>query len=375
MNRLTHAAAALAVCTGVVAAQSVSFLDFSSLGGMAVNGVAAQSGNRLRLVPSASMQIGSAFYLNPLTVENGFDARFTFQTSTPTGGGADGFAFVVHNDPRGFAAIGADGSAMGYSSYPTSPAGTAIANALVVEFDTFLSTINGVSDLSGNEISVHANGVGDTSYIETASIGRVSPAITFSNAVAHTARAHYVPGTLRVYLDNLTTPVLTTSFHFNSGGTYVLSPFGSSGAMSLLSGGAAWVGFTAATGGSAEIYDLLSFSFEPGILLNLSYNPATFTISLQDLGGDPGDYCFNALTLQQGAYPNGWFYGIDINVIDMAVQFNSGPPFLTTFDALGQYSFSLPGVPPLGLTFYGVALAISPAGIVRKASPPAAVFF
>ena len=370
MSRILNLAAVLGLCPLAAVAQSVVYTDFSSVVGMALNGNAAQSGNRLRLVPSTSMQIGTAWFGAPLTVANGFDTRFTFQTGTPLATGGDGFTFVVQNDPRGPAAIGADGSAMGYGSYPTSPAGTAIANSLVIEFDTYSTTVNGFTDLSGNEISVHTGGSGANDYIESFSIGRVSPAITFSNAATHTARIQYVPGTLRVYLDNMTTPVLTVPYNMSTGGNYVLAPGGPIGGLSLLPGGTAWVGFTAATGGASEIYDILSWSYEPGILLSLGYDPQTFVISLQDVGGDPGDFCFNAITLNGGAFPNGWWYGIDIGVIEMAQEFNLGAPFLTAFDANGQYSFLLPGVPPLGVTFYAVALAITPGGLVKKSSPP-----
>ncbi len=370
MPRSLFVAAVAGLCLATAPAQLINFPNFASTGGMTLNGNAAQSGSSLRLVPSVLSQKGSAFYAAPVTVVNGFDTKFTFQTSAPSGGGADGFTFVVHNDPRADTFLSDHAGAMGYGAFATSPAGTALANCLVVEFDTFLGTFGGFSDLSGNEISVHTGGTGNSSQGEGFSIGRVTPTVTFSNAVAHTARIHYVPGTLRVYLDNMTTPVLTVPYNFNTGGNYILAPGGAVGGLSLLPGGTAWVGFTASTGGSFENYDLQSWTYEPGMLLNLAYDPMTFVVSLADVGGNPGDLCFNVLTLNGGAFPNGWFYGVDINVVEMAQIFNLGAPFLTALDANGEYSLLVPGVPPLGVTFYGVALDISAAGLVVKSSPP-----
>jgi len=53
-----------------------------------------------------------------------------------------------------------------------------------------------------------------------------------------------VPGVLEVYIDNLTTPLLTTAFTFENGGTQLTG--GGTGGLGLV-GTDAWVGFTAAT--------------------------------------------------------------------------------------------------------------------------------
>lgn len=375
MPRLLVGAAVAGLALASASAQSINYPNFSSVAGLALNGNAAQSGANLRLVPSVLSQKGSVYYAAPTTVENGFDTTFTFQTSAPSGGGADGFAFIVHNDPRGLTALANHAAGLGYGAFATSPAGTAIANSLAIEFDTFNGTFGGFSDLSANEISVHTGGVGDNSHSEGFSIGRVSPTTTFSNAAVHTARIKYVPGTLQVYLNNLTTPVLTVPYSFASGGTWALAPGGPVGGLALLPGGQAYVGFTASTGGSFENYDLLNWKYEPGMLLNLSYDPLAFAISLSDVGGNPGDLCINALTLNAGAFPNGWYYGVDIGITELLLEFYSGPPFLTLLDAAGGYATVVPGVPPLGLTFYGVAVDYSPAGIFVKSSPPTSLFF
>lgn len=62
-----------------------------------------------------------------------FKSIFTYRMFGGSAGSADGFAFVIHEDPRGKTAQGGKGSALGvYGSNPISP-------ALVVEFDTCTS--------------------------------------------------------------------------------------------------------------------------------------------------------------------------------------------------------------------------------------------
>jgi hypothetical protein len=291
-------------------AQTISFPDFSSTAGLVLNGNAVQNGSALRLVPSVLSQKGTVWFATPLPVVGGFDTTFTFQTSVPSGGGADGFTFAIHNDPRGTTLLTNHAAALGYGAFATSPAGTAMSNGLVVEFDTFQSSFGGYSDLSGNEISVHTGGTGENSHGEGFSIGRVSPAVNFSNAAVHTARVQYVPGTIKVYLDNLTTPVLTAPYTFAGGGTHVL-PATPVGGLSLLPGGYAYVGFTASTGGSFENYDLLSWTYDPSFLL-------TATTS----GGGVGD-----LLLSLDVIPPATTEGFTLVTFDTTGAIGTGPAF------------------------------------------------
>jgi len=43
-----------------------------------------------------------------------------------------------------------------------------------------------------------------------------------------------------------------------------------------------------------------------------------------------------AITLAQGAYPNGWFFGLDITLTELISQFQTGFPFSGVLDAVGQ---------------------------------------
>lgn len=249
--------AVLLLLGSLACAQPISYPDFSSVAGLTTNLNAAQAGNVMRVTPSLISQRGSVWLNNPYPVAGGFDMAFGFQVSNPASGGGDGMAFVIQNDPRLLTAIGNHASAMGYGAFATAPAGTAIANSLAIEIDTYFNSNAG--DLSGNEISIHTNGTADNGTSENLSIGRVSPTVNFSDAQPHQMRVRYVPGTLDVFIDDFTTPVLTVPYDFATGGTHVV-PGTPIGGLNLLAGGNAIIGFVASTGGAWEDHDLLWWS-------------------------------------------------------------------------------------------------------------------
>jgi hypothetical protein len=110
----------------------------------------------------------------------------------------------------------------------------------------------------------------------------------------------------------------------------------------------------------------LSYKFS----LSITSNPGLLQLSLTDFAGTPGNLVINALTLNQGAYPNGWFYGVDIPIGELFTEFSSGPPFAVILDGSGGYSITYGGVPTLGITLYCVGVEFSPAGVfVQKSNP------
>jgi len=94
-------------------------------------------------------------------VSGGFDTRFSFQVTGQSGGGADGFTFIIHNDSRGTSLLADHGGGLGYSGFPTAAAGVGALNSLVVEFDTWTQQSSGgfpTGEFAGsNEISVHTS--------------------------------------------------------------------------------------------------------------------------------------------------------------------------------------------------------------------------
>jgi hypothetical protein len=127
--------------------------------------------------------------------------------------------------------------------------------------------------------------------------------------------------------------------------------------------------FSATTFGQYTIN--LSYKFS----LALTYDAPTFTVTIADVAGTPGNLVLNALTLNQGNYPNGYFYGVDIPIFEVFGLLLQGPPFFTTMDVNGRYTFSAAGVPPLGVTFYAVAVEFSLGGLYVQDSEPTSLFF
>lgn len=256
--------AALGVATPSMG-QGFDYPDFADVSGLILVGNAQQSGNLLRVSPAAGNQSGVAYHGVPVRVANGFDTSFDFQFSGFGAGGADGMTFIIHNDPRGSAAIASGGGELAYGAIAGAPAGTAIANSLVVELDTWFS--GGEADLSGNEVSIHTNGTGDNDNNESFSLGNISPLVNLSDGLMHTMRVQFDGSNLSVYLDDLFNPLISVAYDFTNGGQWIGgNPVGG---LNLMAGGEAWVGFTSATGGAWENHDVSSWSF------NASGGPGT----------------------------------------------------------------------------------------------------
>ncbi len=235
-------------------AQSFDYPDFSNMAGLALNQDAAQfGGNTLRLTPSAASATGTCYYTTPVTVTDGFTTVFDFKVDAQTCSGADGIAFIIHNDSRTTTFVGVNGGQIGYGGLVGS--GNGAYNALVIELDSYL---NG-ADLSPNEVSVHTNGTADLDSDEAFSIGSSSSFVNMWDEQVHTCEINYTPGTLTVYVDDYL--VVSTTYDFATGGTFIGG--GAVGGPSLISGTDAYVGFTAACGGCTENHDILSWSWGP----------------------------------------------------------------------------------------------------------------
>jgi len=198
---------------------------------------------------------GSCYYAAPVSVSAGFETVFTFGVEDKTCTGADGIAFIIHNDTRTTAFLGEGGGQIGYGG--TIGSGNGAFNALVIELDSYL---NG-ADLSGNEVSVHTNGTAELSSDEAYSIGSAIPVSKMWLNPPHTCRIVYTPGTLEVYIDGLLT--VTTAYDFTTGGTFI-NGGGPVGGLTLINGTDAYVGFTSACGGCTETHDIYSWHWGIG---------------------------------------------------------------------------------------------------------------
>jgi hypothetical protein len=235
------------------AQNSPNFPDFSSTTGLNLVGDATQFNSVLRLTSAQLGQVGAAWYINKQEVGGGFVTVFNFQVTAPGGQldadgnpGGDGFAFVTQNS--NVSALGFAGGAQGYGGIP---------NSLAIEFDTWNSSALpfGINDPNGNHVSVHTRGILPNSDAEAFSLGSTTVIPDMSDGSVHTVMIAYEPGTLQIFVDDLSTAVLTIALNLAD----VLN----------LDDGTAFVGFTAGTGGAYENHDILSWLFTSGDIADL----------------------------------------------------------------------------------------------------------
>lgn len=219
----------------------LNFPSFPNTTGLSVAGNAAVTGGLLRLTTNANAQAGSTYGITQQNVGSGFRCVFTFRITGQTGGGADGFAFVIQNASA--TALGDNGCGLGYTNIPSS---------LAVEFDTYQGNCGTGTggDPNNNHVSVQTLGTQPNSGMGSASIGINPNVVNFRDGAVHTAYIDYTPGELLVYLDNNTTPIISSLVNLSTS--------------LALTNGRAWVGFTAATGGSTENHDILSWTLTEG---------------------------------------------------------------------------------------------------------------
>jgi len=238
---------------------------------------------RVRLTPSEPGKRSSMWHLQGIEVASGFECGFRFQITDLSRAcnyvkdrnfglkqykacnvhGGDGFAFVVQDDTSGTGALGEGGKDMGFGG---------MRNSLSVAFDTWYNPESG--DLFMDHVSVHASGPkGVNAADESTQIGVARPH-PLADGELHVARIRYFPeikydlipyftattsllqyiqdfeegrrmGTLAVFVDNNTVPLLAMPINLNI-------------AMRLREG-TAFVGFTASTGNTWEKHDILAW--------------------------------------------------------------------------------------------------------------------
>jgi len=255
----------------------------------------------------------SMWYSAPQNVKDGFTAWYAFKitdASSPTG---DGLAFVIQNargngmdsvgncaeKGAGLTALGGAGGCLGYGG---------IDNSVAIEADTFPDSYDpwdfGLYDYDDNHIAMQGCGPGVANSPAHYFSNLVSPLMPTSCLVnldgayamasnpsssAGTGEVYIADGSphhivvvyngpndspanyLYVYLDPAFTPGTHTPV---AGSTPLFSgPFDITQYIHL-NNGSAYIGFTAATGGSFERNELMGFSFTPHGFGNVNVCPA-----------------------------------------------------------------------------------------------------
>jgi glucose/arabinose dehydrogenase len=212
-----------------------TYNSFTNAAGLTTNGNASKAGANLRLTPDANNQAGSAFYDQGFQIDgnSSFSTQFQFRLSGGNGtSGADGFAFVFHNDNRGASALGAFGGNMGYSD---------ISNSFAIEFDTY---DNGAGDPDANHLSLLRNGNVNTA-VKNALTG-----IDLNSGAPLNAWIDYDGATnqLNVYLSTTTTKPTTAIL------TETID-------LAATLGNRAFFGFTGGTGGLRNLQEIQNWTF------------------------------------------------------------------------------------------------------------------
>jgi hypothetical protein len=197
--------------------------DLNGFSNFTLNGGATTDGTTLTLTDGAGSEARSAFN-NAIQNVTSFTTTFTY--TDVGGGGADGFAFVLQNDPRGVSALGDAGGAIGYAGSDT----TRIVNSAADAFNIFGGSGSGYRT-NGNK--------------ETGSTGSVD--ISNGNPIQVTLRYGNGPTLTETLRDTVTG---ATSFKAYSAN--IPAAVGSSTAL---------VGFTGGTGGVASTQTVSNFSF------------------------------------------------------------------------------------------------------------------
>jgi hypothetical protein len=91
----------------------------------------------IQLTPDEPYMEGLAYSKRKMRLDQYFDIEFDIYLGNKDEG-ADGIAFVIHTDPRGFGAYGTWGECLGYGRWSKFyEGGTYIAPSIAIEFDTY----------------------------------------------------------------------------------------------------------------------------------------------------------------------------------------------------------------------------------------------
>jgi Lectin C-type domain len=124
-----------------------------------------------------------------------------------------------------------------------------------------------------------------------------------------------------------------------------------------------WNGFNNNASSIVHV-DAIQFWGSSSFQLDITAPLGPGSVRLKNTGGGAGHSYWTAVTLVQGAFPNGWLFGLDIPPTLLIDEVMMGTPFAGILDAAGSSTFTVPaGVPP-GLHVYGVSLEFGSSGTI-----------
>ena len=222
---VNHSASTSLLITQTGTSTPISFGSGFSQAGMQFNGHTKLNGTRLQLTDTtANNEVASAFWKTPVAVTT-FTTDFTFQLTNPN---ADGFTFAIQGNSA--SAIGLSGSNLGYGTMPKSVA---------VKFDLHNNAGEGI-----NSTGLYINGATPTIPATTLGGG-----VNLHSGDVFQTHVTYDGTTLTMTITDATVPADTFSISFPID---IPTTVGAS---------TAFVGFTAATGGSTATQEIISWTY------------------------------------------------------------------------------------------------------------------
>jgi hypothetical protein len=201
------------------------------------NGSAALNGDVIRLTNGGTNQSSSVFTTSPFDV-TGFTTQFQF-ASTADANSAEGFTFTIQG--VGNTALGAAGNSLGFG--PVQGSDNGIAQSVAIKFDLANNAGEG-----SNSTGLYTNGAAP---MNAGSIDLTGVPLDFHSGHTFQANMSYLGTTLTVTIKDLTTNVSATQTYSN-----VQIP-------TIVGGGTAYIGFTAATGNQSATQDILNWIYQP----------------------------------------------------------------------------------------------------------------
>lgn len=230
-------------------------------------------GNGIRLTPARPQTSGAVWMERTQVLAHGFTVQFDFQLTRPggLGRGADGLAFVIQN--QGPDALAGRGSAGGFAlgDGQRNPNAPGIPHSIAVFLDTHRNDDAG--DPSDNYVALCTNGPAGAMRWPPARLAVATKLgkTRLKDGNVHNVRIQYQPPLLTVHLDDRPEPLFRTPVDLRQ---------------VLDADGAAYIGFTAATGNGFQNHDVVKWTYSLQPRPDVSSNITSVRSEIQFERGD-----------------------------------------------------------------------------------------